>query len=332
MRVTIKNIASELGLSHATISRALNDRKDPFISDATRLRVRQAAEQMGYRPNLAARALATGRTQLIALWLKSLLTGYHAHVAHYMELQARQHSRKLVINILGGPDDMQTGGEEDAAWNVDGIIAHENSGPVRRLLAQYPSSSIPIVTTGTYSYLADGDMVGIDLYSGAREAMEHLVASGHRRIAYLVNGTSDFPAEPRRKAYTGVMGEAGLPEEGIVTTDQLRATARNTVRAYVQEHGCPTALFCHNDDMAIGAYRGLLDAGLRVPDDIALIGCDGIEDTTYLECPLSTIVQPVEAMCALAWQFLERRIADPQMPPQQVTLQSHLAIRESSQS
>jgi LacI family transcriptional regulator len=161
--------------------------------------------------------------------------------------------------------------------------------------------------------------------------VEHLVSSGRRRIAYLVNNDlSNNPSEPRWRAYMSVMQEAGLPEELIVTTAPSRDTARLAVRDYVREQGCPAALFCHNDDMAIGAYRGLLDAGFRVPEDVALIGCDGIEDTEYLECPLSTIVQPIEEMCALAWTFLERRMADPQHPLQHARLQSHLVIRESS--
>jgi LacI family transcriptional regulator len=90
------------------------------------------------------------------------------------------------------------------------------------------------------------------------------------------------------------------------------------------------ALFCNNDDLALGAYRGLREAGLRVPDDVMLVGCDGIEDMQFLEQPLTTIAIPVEEMCALAWRFLRRRIENPDTPLQHALLQPTLVVRESS--
>ena len=92
----------------------------------------------------------------------------------------------------------------------------------------------------------------------------------------------------------------------------------------------PEAIFCHSDDAALGIYRGLCDLKLRVPEDVALVGCDGIEDTEYLECPLTTLVQPVSAMCAAAWEFLMKRLAHPETTMQKIILQPKLALRESS--
>jgi DNA-binding LacI/PurR family transcriptional regulator len=156
------------------------------------------------------------------------------------------------------------------------------------------------------------------------------LSAARRRIAYLVNDRSNFPDKHRHAAYHAVLAAAGLPPECIVTSDQSRGGARATVREYVHEHGCPDSIFCHNDDMAIGAYLGLRDLGIRIPDDVALVGCDGIEDTEWLECPLSTLAQPIEQMCALAAEFLQRRIDEPDAPRQQAMLQPTLVIRESS--
>jgi LacI family transcriptional regulator len=92
----------------------------------------------------------------------------------------------------------------------------------------------------------------------------------------------------------------------------------------------PEAFFCHNDDIAMGVYRGLVDLGIKIPDDSALVGCDGIEDAEYLETPLSTIVQPIAEMCRHAFQLLERRISDPTSPIQEVHLYPDFVIRQSS--
>ncbi|HEU4752942.1 MAG TPA: substrate-binding domain-containing protein, partial [Armatimonadota bacterium] len=109
-----------------------------------------------------------------------------------------------------------------------------------------------------------------------------------------------------------------------------RAAARDAIKSYLARHSAPEAIFCMNDDMAIGCYRGLCDLGLRVPRDVALVGCDGIEHTEYLETPLTTIVQPLDDMSRAAWQLLERRLGDPGAPPQRVKLSARLAVRESS--
>jgi len=113
-------------------------------------------------------------------------------------------------------------------------------------------------------------------------------------------------------------------------SEQQRPIVRDLIKKYVAENGCPDAFFCHSDDVAIGIYRGLCDLKLRVPQNAALIGCDGIQDTEYLECPLTTIVQPVEEMCAKAWQFLLERLEQPDSKKQGIVLKPKLEIRESS--
>jgi LacI family transcriptional regulator len=105
---------------------------------------------------------------------------------------------------------------------------------------------------------------------------------------------------------------------------------RRHLRAYAESNVLPDAIFCHNDDAAIAAYRALCDIGAQVPGDVALIGCDGIEDTEYLATPLTTIAQPYEDLTKYAWQFLKRRIDEPDASPQEVTLNAALVIRESS--
>jgi DNA-binding LacI/PurR family transcriptional regulator len=108
------------------------------------------------------------------------------------------------------------------------------------------------------------------------------------------------------------------------------ATVSRALKAYIARHGCPDGLFYFNDDVAIGAFRALRDLGLRIPQDVALVGCAGIEDTAYHDPPLSTIAQPIEEMCVTALSFLIGRIKEPSIPVQQIVLQPRLEVRGSS--
>jgi LacI family transcriptional regulator len=128
------------------------------------------------------------------------------------------------------------------------------------------------------------------------------------------------------------MNKAKLKPEFIYypLTEQQRSITRQLIQDYIREHGRPDAIFCHSDDVAMGIYRGLCDMKLRVPDEVALVGCDGIQDTEYLECPLTTLVQPVTAMCATAWQFLIQRMDRPGTKPQRMKLKPKLVVRDST--
>lgn len=110
---------------------------------------------------------------------------------------------------------------------------------------------------------------------------------------------------------------------------QTRDPARTAVTEHLRRHGCPDGLFCRNDEMAVGAYRAFCDLGIRVPEDVALVGCDGIEEAEYGYCPLSTIVQPFAQMCEAVWQLLARRMQPPDTPLEHIVLPAYLAVRHS---
>jgi DNA-binding LacI/PurR family transcriptional regulator len=117
----------------------------------------------------------------------------------------------------------------------------------------------------------------------------------------------------------------------IKAENETRPRVPPALGQHIDKYGCPDGLFCYNDDMAIAASRALYEMGLRVPDDVAIVGCNGTLETDYTTPRLSTIVQPIERMCAIAATFLKQRIADPSLPLQQIALQPHLEIRASSQ-
>ena len=174
------------------------------------------------------------------------------------------------------------------------------------------------------------DNVVVDLSASVQEALDLMLASGRGRIAYLV--TADYLArdsEVRARAYRAAMQRANQTPE-IINVDTDDADVVETrFRAYVQENGAPDALLCQNDETAMCAFRVLRDFGCRVPDDVLLVGCDGQQHTRYFDPPLSTIEQPMQEMCALAWQFLSRRMDQPDLPHQEATLEGKLVVRES---
>jgi len=326
LSVTIRDIAKRLDISHTTVSRALNKREDAFISEGTREMVLAVAKELGYRPNSLARALVTGRTYSVALCTGvPSYSPFFAKVAHFMEEEASSRGFDMIIRSLAGRAIASL-----PQWPLDGLIVFEHPSFIAKHVPPDVSISTAIVSVGV-SYEESVDFVHVDVYSAARKAIEYLIASGCRRIAELTlpqDESFNPTKEPRMQAYESVMEAAGLETEYIADPNILRSSARKLIREYVIENGCPDGIFCHNDDMAIGAYRGLYDLGIRVPDDVKLIGCDGIEDVDYLERPFSSIVQPIEQECQIAWQFLERRINNPGIPLQQASLKAHFVARD----
>jgi LacI family transcriptional regulator len=323
--VTQAQIAEKLGISRQLVTFALGGY--PQVSKESRARILAAALEMGYRPNPHARAMLRKKTGIIALWIPDQISTHYSHVARELGRLVKQAGQELIISEVGAADMKQI-------WThvpFDGICAVDASKAVQLELKSLAGKSVPVVSLGSYSS-SDTDNVHVDMEAATMQAMQHLIGSGFRRIAHATFVRKNIAGESRRIGYTNAMREAGLETEFIhyPLSERQRPVARQLIRDYIAEHGKPEAIFCHSDDAALGIYRGLCDAGIRVPADIALVGCDGIEDTEYLECPLTTLVQPVAEMCDAAWQFLQNRLAEPTIPIQQTILTPKLAIRASS--
>ena len=286
-----------------------------------------AAEEMGYRPNPHARALKKKRTGILALWIPDQISTHYTHVSRELGRLVKQADHELVISETSGADMSQI-------WSnvpVDGIIAVDASELAQRELKSLASRSVPVVELGTYrSKLTDN--VQVDLGPATKEAVKHLIDSGYRRIAHATFVREDAPHESRRMEYVRTMREAGLEPEFIYypLSEDQRAITRKLIQEYIAANGLPEAIFCHSDDVTLGIYRGLCDMKIRVPHQVALVGCDGIEDTEYLEVPLTTLVQPVPEMCAKAWEFLKERIENTSLAPRHHLFFPKLAIRQSS--
>lgn len=326
---TISELAARLSLSKGTVSRILNEKGGAF-SEETRTRVLSVARETGYVANPLARALATGKTGFIALWVQTLSTSYHAQIAHAMEESLEKHGYQIAVSPFGRLDrsrDDYTG----IPAGVDGVIAHEIYGDIWPFLFRRSRQRVPVVTSGILAPEESHDHVQVTLTNAVIEAVNHLVETKRQRIAYASNDMHLRVRDHRYIAYQTILGGHGLTPELIDLPGTDRRAVRNHLRDYFTRNGAPGAILCHNDDTAIAAYRALCDLGLDVPKDCALVGCDGIPDTEYLPVPITTIVQPYAEISETACQFLQRRLAEPNAPPQRVVLTASLDIRASSQ-
>jgi LacI family transcriptional regulator len=323
--VTQAEIARKLGVSRQLVTFALSGY--PQISEDSRKRILAAAREMGYRPNPYARALRRGRSGIIGLWIPDQISTHYTHVARELNRLVKGARHELIVSEVSIAKEQQILSHVP----MDGIFVVDAPDQADIYRKSPMASRVPIVSMGTDCF-ANADAVQVDLFEGSLEVMKHLIGSGFRRIAHATFMREDSPRAARRLGYAKAMRHAKLKPEFIYypLTEEQRTIARQLIQDYIRDHGHPDAIFCHSDDVALGIYRGLCDMKLRVPDDVALVGCDGIQDTEYLECQLTTLVQPVAAMCATGWQFLMQRMDHEATKPQKTKLKPKLVVRDSS--
>ncbi len=330
-KITREDVARAANVSGTTVSRVLSGKSDQIGEEAIQ-RVREAAERLGYIPNPAAKALLTGRTHLVGLWM---CLGYSRHRSHVLdrmrEILAQTDFAIAVTDV-----------EEDLFWRhsmaralrlgVDGIIAFDTptAGDAFARTDKNQAGTTPLVGMGAY-WSKSTSYVGVDLAAGVEEAMRHLFALGYRDIAYFFPGEANTDREePRLNAYLAAMSAAGHAPRLIPASGLTVAQAQNSFAIHLGQAAAPGALLCFNDEVAIGASQALLQKGLRPGLDTAIVGCDGIDETALLPYPITTIAQPVDEMCTLAWEFLHERIENPSAPLRQQILKPRLIVRAST--
>ena len=322
MAVTLRDIARKLDISHVTVSLVLNDRRDVTISQETRERVLDMAKKMGYRPNHAARALAMGKTQMIALWMPSPAKLYYGKVFEALYSLTRSLGYETVFCLA----DYDDSSRKPYDWPVDGIIAVDTYELVGKF--ELPRG-IPVVSLGSHADTRS-DSVTVDIYGGAMAATQHLIDSGCRRIAHV---TTERPLTERRGRSAGIksaMKAAGLRAELIVSDPGGPAKVREAVTRYLKRHGPPDGLFCYSDDFAFAAIRALADEGFMAGKDVRVIGFDNVPEGELSTPSLSSVAQPLEEMCKVGIHFLFNRIREPDLERQVTSIGMKLIVRESS--
>ncbi len=332
MAASIYDIARRLNLSAMTVSRALNQNEKSYVSPETRHRVVQAARELGYTPNRNARALVSKKTNAVSVWIDHLHSSVYAQIAEACRSQIQSAGYDVTICEMGWHF-QEPGKYHRAEWAVDGVIAVDAPAAVEldEYLSLLPGKPLPRVNIGSgHGVVWSGDYVRVDLQKGTRAAVEHLVSSGCRRVAYAVPSWIDRPGLGNFDAYTQTMIAAGLTPEFIGLNDWSLPGIRAATREYIINHGAPDGIFCHYDEIAIASFRAIRDLDLHVPRDVMIIGCEGNEFMAYFDPPLSTIAMPVDEMCNRGWALLQRRMADTSVEAEAVQLSYSFQNRESS--
>jgi len=328
VRVTLKDIASRVNVSTMTVSRVLNKKDNTFITEVTRQRILQTANELGYRPNRFAQSLATGKTYRIAFLVPGINTRFFQEISGTLNLLLAKHDYEMMVeatsDITSNPRHAL-----QLFHDVDGILMYSGSSlPLSEdFLRQHSKALPPIVEMAIMPQNIEHDTIYIDLYTPATKVLQVLLKTGRKRIAVMIPKGGSSLLEPRFRAYRDTMEKFGLELEIIETPLWLRSSNRQTIQEYFKEKGEPEAIFCGSDEIAIGVYRGLRDIGVNVGEDVILIGCDGIEDIEYMDHPISTIVQPVDEVCIKAWEFLTRRMKDRNIPRQTAQYEGKLVLR-----
>jgi len=331
--VTLEDIAKLAGVSAMTVSRVIKGTGG--VSSLTREKVLHFANELNYTANLAARSLATGRTGTIAIISGSLNQHYYANVVHLLESQLTASGYQM--RLLHTHDEMKDLISSTNASAVDGVIIAGLYSLVEEFRSIDPQIFQPCIYIDTLEH-TEVDYIYGNLSSAVEEALGLMLAAGCQRVAYVGNfkkKATHLLREARKETYCAVMETAqrsselitAMPAPDLAPSERIRV-----LKEYFETSGCPDGLLCINDETAILALRALMDLGYRVPDDVLLVGCDGLP---YMECfepPLSTISQPMEQICELAWKFLQRRMANPDIPLQQATFNAQLLVRKSLQS
>lgn len=323
---SIYDVARHAGVSHQTVSRVLNGYAG--IRDETRDRVLAALGELGYRPNRAARALATNRTHTIGVLVPATADFGPMSSLHAVERAAREMGfHALVTSTDLDEDAVRASLRFLIGQSIEALVVIAPYRVVIDELATVPPD-IPTAVLQTGA-AGTGDLVGVDQRAGALLAVEHLLGLGHRRIQQLTGPADFLEAGVRREAVDAALAEAGLPTLPHLSGDW---TADAGYAAGTLLDPSATAVICGNDQMALGLVHALADLGRRVPHDVSIVGFDDIPESAHSLPPLTTVHQDFREVGLRAMRHLVGRIdgtpAAPEAPvaPVLVTRASTTAI------
>lgn len=334
MAPNVHDVAQLAGVSPRTVSNVVNNYV--HVKPETRARVEAAIKQLNYRPNLSARRLRQGRTNILGFAVPELSQPYFAELSELIERAARLHGYSVMARQTGG----ELAGEaralrEFTSHMVDGLIFSPMTMVADDLATTPPD--VPTVLIGEQIPSSTWPALAIDNRAAAREVTRHLIAQGRRRIATLgaYHTTAYRSSSLRIEGFGEAMAEAGLPVDERLTfyTDEFsrRAGREGVARALTSGYGFD-AIFCFTDLLAFGALRALADAGLSVPDDVAIASIDNLEEATYSVPSLTSIAPDKHAIATGAVTRLLDLIGGDEQHPSTQEVSYRLVVRESSQA
>jgi DNA-binding LacI/PurR family transcriptional regulator len=325
---TLDELAALSGVSRATVSRVINGGP---ASEATRRRVLAVLERTNYRPNAAARTLASGRSGVVGVVMHVepgflFEDPYFSRLLHGMSDALAEQAAGMML-WLGSRSKEET--LDQILWMglLDGVIAtadHLDDPLVDGLLA----STLPTVLVGHRRADRTASYVDVDNRQAAETVTSHLVETGRRRIGHITGRRGTVAGEDRLAGYRRALERAGLVPDLVVEGEFSKASGAAAAERLL-DRGVD-AIFCANDATADGALEAIKARGLRVPDDVALAGFDDLEFAAHLDPPLTTIRQGIQEQGAEAAHVLFRLLQDPGGGPRRVLLPTELVIRQST--
>ena len=332
MPITIKDIAKQAGVSHSTVSRALHG--SPLIADETVKRIRQIAVEMGYFPSAAARSLRTSRSHALGVIVSTIDDPFFSEILQGIEEIAQGRGYSLLMAASQrNPEREQAIVQDMRQRQVDGLIicsASFNTSQQLKLL----EFGIPIVVINNQAAEDYRYSIYHDDVDGSRQVTRHLIELGHKRIAYLGNSLSGRTTLDRLTGFRLEMEIAGftIPAKYIYEVPGSRPEDGLTgLEHFLKLPEYPTAIFCFNDMLAIGLLNGLHSAGIRVPEDISVVGFDNIVFSAYTNPPLTTLDQPKHYIGAEAARLILGLLDNEEIPEQQIQkLKGKLLVRQST--
>ncbi len=309
---TIHDVAARAGVSKSLVSLALRD--SPKVSPESRTAILQAAADLGYRINAAARSLADRRSRTIGVLVLDLHNPIFAQILDGVQSEVRSHGYSVML-VTGNSDPATEQSELDKLleFQVEGLIliSHRMSESTVRELAK----EVPVAIITRRDISADNiATVSNDDRLGARLAVQHLVTQGHRRITHISGGDNTV-ARDRERGYVEAMHDAGLAEFVEIVPGAFSDTGGHTAALVaLAADKTPTALFVANDIAAVGALAAAQESGLQVPHDISIVGYDGMTLGALRSLNLTTIAQPLTEMGRLGARALFARLEHPETP------------------
>lgn len=327
MKISIKDVAKAAGVSHSTVSRALAD--NPLITAKTRARIQRLAQKMGYSPNAIARGLVMQRTHAIGVIVTSIADPFVSEVVRGIEEVAGNHHYRVFLGTShNDPTREMNLVKAMREWRVDGVIvAASRVGSLYKPLLKEIGVPIVLINNqheGTYLH-----SVAVDDVRGAQLATAHLIGLGHRVIGHILGPKEHASSSNRLEGYRRALAQAKIKfDASLIAQGNGRAEGGAQVAELIAHSPKPTAIFCYNDMTAIGAVSTLKQRGIRVPNDISIVGFDDIPFAAYVDPPLTTIHQPKDEMGRTAMTMLLNLLAGQKID--NVITQGKLIVRASS--
>lgn len=329
-QITIRDVAAKAGVSHQTVSRVINNSEE--VTSGTRIRVEDAIKELGYRPNVIARSMAKGHTHTLGCITPNLTNYIFSSMIESAQAEARRQGFFILTGSAPTENEVQPLLDEMLNRRVDGLLILNPRDDNRyQHLLPLIQGGMPVV------YLKNspkGELVSSvcsDDHGGSYQATQYLIELGHTSIATITGPKNEECTQDRFEGYRQKLLESGLnlEEDLIAMGDWTAASGGQAIRQFLASEVPYTAVFAQNDQMAVGAIRALRDAGLRVPQDISIIGYDDIPLASYIDPPLTTVHQPMDDFGRHGAQLLIDAVQNPEHEPKHVRLDTQIIKRKS---